>query len=563
VARGSLLTAADVGHCVHRVALDRGDPGTVEGEPLSTEVIRRIREATQHRQEVAAQLVRLHPDAVVASGAGATITAMAAGAERIFSARLVDDLAGRRTCVVDALVRVGHEAGRARYSPIIIKFNEVIEPAATRRLLHGDLESLNPDTGAWVGGFGVRRNDTVLRNGLTLCHAVRALESLGHEDPRHRAGIIDRQGQLWWFDLDNDDWARWKLSSYDAAYAERIEVLRDHELFVQGDGPFPTVPYWHRECPTCPYSARCEHELGSVDDVSLVRFTSLEQQVLLREHGIATRSALAHLDPLRARSGRGKVLATSGDVATEEYLGRVIDKLDELIYRARAATSGTPLRIASADETSCPTADVEVDVDMESYDDRTYLWGALVTTRRPIEGIESGYRAFVTFDPLSDETEGALFGRFWRWFSEMRALAHGHEASFAAYCFWAHAENAAMNRAADLGGAGAPSRAELDDFRVASPPEWFDLHAVAKSLVQTDGPLGLKALARTAGFAWRDENPSGEASMAWYEEATTPGGDGARRRILEYNEDDCRATRALREWMNAGAKLLPGRDEIV
>jgi predicted RecB family nuclease len=176
--------------------------------------------------------------------------------------------------------------------------------------------------------------------------------------------------------------------------------------------------------------------------------------------------------------------------------------------------------------------------------------------------VEGGYRAFVTFDPLSDETEGALFGRFWTWFRGLRAMAHDQGATFAAYCFWAHAENAAMNRAAELGGAGAPAREELDAFRVASRPEWFDLHAIAKALIQTDGPLGLKALARTAGFTWRDENPSGEASMAWYEEASTPGGDGARRRILEYNEDDCRATRALREWINAGARSLPGRDEI-
>jgi len=43
----------------------------------------------------------------------------------------------------------------------------------------------------------------------------------------------------------------------------------------------------------------------------------------------------------------------------------------------------------------CPTADVEVDVDMESYDDATYLWGANVTLNAPVDGLVEGYTTFV------------------------------------------------------------------------------------------------------------------------------------------------------------------------
>ena len=71
------------------------------------------------------------------------------------------------------------------------------------------------------------------------------------------------------------------------------------------------------------------------------------------------------------------------------------------------------------------------------------------------------------------------------------------------------------------------------------------------------------AFARAAGFDWRDENPSGEASMRWFESAAAGGEEAAawRQRILDYNEDDCRATQALRDWLNGAARDLAHRDD--
>jgi predicted RecB family nuclease len=51
--------------------------------------------------------------------------------------------------------------------------------------------------------------------------------------------------------------------------------------------------------------------------------------------------------------------------------------------------------------------------------------------------------------------------------------------------------------------------------------------------------------------------------MRWYEIATGEGDDAlaSRQRILDYNEDDCRATAALRDWLNGPARRLPHRDD--
>lgn len=47
------------------------------------------------------------------------------------------------------------------------------------------------------------------------------------------------------------------------------------------------------------------------------------------------------------------------------------------------------------------------------------------------------------------------------------------------------------------------------------------------------------------GFAWRDTHPSGAASIEWFDRWVKTPNTAMRQRILDYNEDDCRATRVL------------------
>jgi RNase H-like protein len=55
------------------------------------------------------------------------------------------------------------------------------------------------------------------------------------------------------------------------------------------------------------------------------------------------------------------------------------------------------------------------------------------------------------------------------------------------------------------------------------------------------------------GFGWRDDEPSGLLSQLWYLDATRVDdpdqANASRSRLLAYNEDDVRATRAIREGM--------------
>jgi predicted RecB family nuclease len=556
-----LLRGAEIDACVHRIALARAEPSMAHRTLATPEIQRRRHEADQHRRGVIERLIELHPGAVTATGHEHTAQLIDDGAELILDARLAD-IGARRTVTSQAFVRVGRVDDRFTYAPLVIKNHEVTEAASSRRLFEGSLERLTPGEVVVREGLGLRATATVRRDVLLLDGATRILQAFAAADPSTRGALVDRNMRLWWLELANPAYSRTNLNAYDGLYRERVEVLAALDEWFEIGGPFPTSPYWHRECETCEFSEHCRVELEALDDVSLTRFTSIDQQFALRDSGVRTRNQLAQLDPIRAKSSRSRPAAGAVDV--EDRLGRKFDHLDELIYRARAHVRDSALRILDASLMGCPTADVEVDVDMESYNDATYLWGANVTLNQLVEGARAGYTTFVEWGELTRESEARNFAAFWSWLSDLRERCQGQGRSFAAYCFWAQAEDGAMNRAVATATDGGPTMHDLTTFRQLSPPAWIDLHDLAKVQIQTEGPLGLKQLAAAAGFQWRDVNPSGEASMLWYEVATRGEHDEAaasRQRLLDYNEDDCRATKSLRDWLNGPAKSLAHRDD--
>ncbi len=522
----------------------QGDAAVVRVR-ASDEMMRRRLLAEEYRDAVLNGFVELE-GAVSAPTLDATREALARGAAIIVRPRVSDDLTAHRRASVHALIRLGRRDERFVYAPLLVKNSEVVESSTTRQLLQSDLAQPSPAHATMTPGVCVRSTVSLTRSGIVLAHATRVLQAQGYGDENARVALVDRQRRVWWLELAGSQHPRFNLATYDALYRERRELLAAFDRWTLVGGEFPTQPYWHRECEDCEFREHCRGVLDVRDDVSLTHYTNFEQQRLLHEFGVDTRRDLAGLDPERARLARR---TPSDSTSREAVLGLAIERLDDLIYRARVHTSNSLLRRVEGEDMGCPRADVEVDVDMESDGERTYLWGAYVRVAAgaTLEGVREGYHAFVSWEEPSAESEARVFAEFWAWFAALRDACAHRSLSFAAYCFWAQAEDGAMNRAVATG--GGPSAGELEEFRSHSPSQWIDLHEHAKAQVQTEGPLGLKVLARAAGFDWRDENPSGEASMASW-----------RRRILEYNEDDCRATQALRDWLNGAARDLAHRD---
>ena len=71
-------------------------------------------------------------------------------------------------------------------------------------------------------------------------------------------------------------------------------------------------------------------------------------------------------------------------------------------------------------------------------------------------------------------------------------------------------------------------------------------------------------MAPLAGFEWRFDDAGGTLAMVKYDQAVDDdaeadgvGRANARQWILDYNEDDVRATAALRGWLDGPASGLP------
>ena len=87
----------------------------------------------------------------------------------------------------------------------------------------------------------------------------------------------------------------------------------------------------------------------------------------------------------------------------------------------------------------------------------------------------------------------------------------------------------------------------LDIEALFDPAFAIDLYfdVVLKHTEWPTKDYSIKTLARFLGFNWRDIDPSGAASIEWFDQWVKTNDLAIKDRILKYNEDDCIATRVL------------------
>ncbi|WP_051406789.1 TM0106 family RecB-like putative nuclease [Nocardia sp. CNY236] len=517
--------------CRHRLHLDSTHPEMLAGIPEDAGVRQRRDAAAAHRAEVRDALVSaapgdwvvIDPDLRAGDRAQATLRACAAGVQRIWGALLPQEPDTGRRGGAEILM---HDADRGGYIPIIVVNHKVTDP---RRPEPAEFHPTTSDPFRWDPQPNPSRKlRQQPRDQQRLAHVLRMLQRHGLASPALVGGVIG-------YDRDHvvvHDLAP-LLVEYDRRYADRIAVVR---------GELPTAPSKVLECRQCPWWTRgvqgigCEGWLTDQRDVSLVAPGSRAE--VLRRHGVETIDELA---------------AWTGDAPEDWHYG----PFGEAVVTARAWRAGAPL-VRRVDSVRVPRADVEVDVDLESFQEHgAYLWGTL------LDGV---YRPFVTWDPLPTEDEGRSFGEFWNWLTTVRAQARAAGKTFAAYCYSRTAEDKWLYESARRfsGRPGVPTVEQVRTF--VDGPQWVDLfQAVSDQFICPNGK-GLKKIAPVAGFAWRDPEASGEASMGWYRRAVgydDPPDLTQRSRLLAYNEDDVRATRVLREWMTTRADAeVPGLDDF-
>ncbi len=518
--RAAFLDARSLIGCRHRLHLTATHPEVLAGVAEDVGVRQRRDAAVAHREHVRDTLVAAQPERWVVIDpaqpasvrAEATIQACGQGAQRIWGAVMPQEFDTGRRGGSEILLR---DEMRGGYIPVIVVNHKVTDARqpdpADHHPLTSDLYQWNPQPDRHV------RTRPQPRDQQRLAHLYRMLQRHGLASPALVGGAIGLAfDRILIHDLAG------LLDDYDHRYADRIAVIR---------GELPTVPSKVPECRQCPWWSRsgtpddrsCERWLLEHHDVSLVAPGSRAE--LLRRHDVET------VEDLAGWTG-------------EEPEDWQYEPFAEAVVTARAWISGAPL-VRRVERLQVRRADVEVDVDLESYQEYgAYLWGTL------LDGV---YRPFVTWDPVPTTDEARSFAEFWTWLMARRAEAAATGKTFAAYCYSRNAEDKWMYESARrfAGIPGVPTEQQVREF--VDGPEWVDMFQVVSEQFICPNGKGLKKVAPVAGFAWRDAEASGEASMSWYRLAVGYD-DGAidltqRTRLLEYNEDDVRATQALREWM--------------
>jgi len=523
----------------------------------------------------------------------ATAAAIAARAPVIVGANLSPDFEEKRSGKPDMLV--WHGDG---YVPVDIKHHMTLDafdkgPAS----FISELPDPHPAAATEDPVWQRRRHKG---DALQLAHYRRMLQGAGHSATDELGGIIGKEGRVVWYRLDEPLWTtpaksggrkqkkRTTMEVYDFEFDFRRDIAAvAHDHIANPDVGLIVEPVLCPDCTICPWLDVCSQSLlAGTGDASLLPGVSYRQWRALRNIGIADRAGVAALDvrtahllaagvdasrwlddaiaadsktpveQLRPKATKQIEALSSAGMRTAEDVVECIDaqtaRLDRwaaaAIINARAATGPDPVYRLPGGLVDVPRADIEIDVDMENTNDGAYQWGVDVTDRAATGLVDNGYRAFISWDPITPEVEQQVFTDFWNWLTDVRrrAAAAGHTVK--AYCWHENAENTQMLR---ITAADADLAAEVKAF--IESPDWVDMLQVFRAGWTTGGSTGLKKIAPLAGFEWEVDDPGGGVSMLYHARATDPDHPEqteARQWLLDYNRGDVEATLAIREWLD-------------
>lgn len=536
--------------------------------PVQTET---VPPASTHRDHVFRLIRHYHSGEIrdvrsipAPSRLAASLSAMADGAPIIIGADLPVDRSGHRRGFADLLLRGDDVNGHPTYHPVVIKDHLVVSPTPPGQ--GGQLVSslcrpfLNQ---AHPGDFRYRI-ETGSADLLELVHLWYLLGFAGFASPRPYGAIIGtdndkafRGHMLVWMNLNSKQIRtfsytsphQWKKYSPVNRYCHehRFRVrMAIHALQQTGSAEDPQLvasPVRTSECALCEWWTTCWNR--STDDIS-------------------ARIERAHLDAREIMALRGLGVSTITDLASADidallpaYLPQVAHRnnaetrLRGAAHQGRLLASGHRLERITHGRIDLPSAPVEIDLDIEaSVRNRIYLWGFLVTDQRDPH-CQPRYHPFYRFTSLTQDQERDLAEEAVTWLKNFIASLGDTPVLVWHYSGY---ETSAIRRLLRASKSSPPAALTwVKDFATA---HFVDLLPVVKAnFFGVDG-LGLKAVASAgAHFSWRDPDPGGRNSQSWFAEAVRSPDEelrqATRRRILEYNEDDVRATQALRTWMRS------------
>ena len=354
------------------------------------------------------------------------------------------------------------------------------------------------------------------------------LERLGRSS-RRVAEVWDVRGQHIAYDLDAPRGSRTPSSWWDL-YVETRDAVRS--IVAR---PNSTRGALSAACGLCHWRSVCTAELEEADDLTLI--PALGRAA--RDGMVATLRSVAELATCDIETfiAKGKT----------SFAGVGPDRLRTFRERARLlSTEGARAYLKQPIDLPDTRLEIFFDIEADPMRDIVYLHGFV----HRYDG-DANTERFIAFtaEEATPEAEREAFRQ-----SMVHLAAHP-----AATVYYYSKYERTSYRKLQRRFPEVCSAAEVEALfeRPRSVDLYFDV--VMKATEWPTRNHSIKTLAKYLGFRWRDADPSGAASIEWYNRWIETGDRAILQRILDYNEDDCRATLVLLD----GIRDLIGNETCV
>lgn len=339
------------------------------------------------------------------------------------------------------------------------------------------------------------------------------LLKLGHGIGR-QAEIWDIRGVQVPYDLDTPRHSKTSETWWDV-YNQSVDAVRE----ILGGGS--TLGALASACKLCHWYSYCRSQLTAAGDLTLIPF--LGRSLRDSMYGSVTCiSDFAAADPETFIQGKKTVFSGLGP-----------DRLRLFHQRARMLLDPQAKPILRGD-IELPNTQLEIFFDIESdpMHDVVYLHGFV--ERHNCDPSTEKFTAFFASGTDLD-AERQAFADAISWLKERGSAAVYYYSKY----------ERTMYRKLCQRHEGVCSADDIDSL--FEFPRSVDLYydVVFRATEWPTNDHSIKTLAKHLGFSWRDTDPSGAASIEWYHRFLETDDPDIKQRILDYNEDDCRATAVL------------------
>ncbi len=296
------------------------------------------------------------------------------------------------------------------------------------------------------------------------------------------------------------------------------EVLNKVSVIINGENI--TLPAFSGSCKMCHWYTKCTSDLESNDDLTLIFYLGGKRRDAMIS-SIPTISDLAGCNIQDFVEGKKTIFPGVGIKMLEKFQVRA-----RLIKDAGDPILTNPITLPSFEK------ELFFDIESDPMRDCHYLHGFVERQSR-----DDGSEKYVSFfaKDVSMEAEEKAFAEAWQYIQASQPCAIYHYASHEKTTY-----KKLQQKYPDVCTEG-----QIEELFKSE--NFVDLYTdiVLKATEWPVRSYGIKYLATYLGFDWRDKHPSGAASIEWFHRWTETGDKKIRQRILDYNEDDCRATRVL------------------